>query len=79
MPFTSSKPDQPRALSELEAAQYIGMSRSFLAQSRMEGHRYNRTQAPSFIKIGRSVRYLREDLDQWLDNFYKLEHLGQVR
>ena len=71
--------NQQRALTELEAAQYISMSRSFLAQSRLEGNRYNRTNAPPFIKIGRSVRYLREDLDTWLDNFYKLEHLGQMR
>ncbi|MEH6651458.1 MAG: hypothetical protein V7707_15635 [Motiliproteus sp.] len=68
----------PRALTEIETANYIGMSRSFLAQSRMDGHRDGRTQAPPFIKIGRSVRYLREDLDYWLDSFYKLEHLGQA-
>lgn len=67
----------PRALTELEAAQYIGMSRSFLAQARMDGCRENRTPAPPFIKIGRSVRYLREDLDAWLNEFAKLEHLGQ--
>ena len=53
------------------------MSRSYLAQSRMDGNRDKRTPAPPFIKIGRSVRYLREDLDNWLDNFLKLEHLGQ--
>lgn len=69
---------QCRVLSELEAAKYIGMSRSFLAQSRMQGNRENRTPAPPFIKIGRSVRYLIDDLDLWLDNFMKLEHLGQV-
>lgn len=67
-----------RALSELEAAAYIGMSRSFLAQSRMDGLRDNRTPAPPFIKIGRSVRYLQEDLDNWLSQFQKLEHLGQA-
>jgi len=47
----------------------------------MDGNRDKRTPAPPFIKIGRSVRYLREDLDNWLDNwldnFLKLEHLGQ--
>ena len=68
---------QPKALTEIEASQYIRMSRSFLAQARMDGNRQNRTPAPPFIKIGRSVRYLREDLDRWLDNFMKLEHLGQ--
>ncbi|WP_028886763.1 helix-turn-helix transcriptional regulator [Teredinibacter turnerae] len=73
-----SNPVQPKALTEIEAARYIGMSRSFLAQARMEGKRENRTPAPPFIKIGRSVRYLRSDLDQWLDNFMKLDHLGQA-
>jgi len=76
MQHTGSVP-QARAVSELEAAKYIGMSRSYLAQSRMDGKRDNRTPAPPFIKIGRSVRYLREDLDSWLDSFYKLDHLGQ--
>ncbi|WP_196140628.1 AlpA family transcriptional regulator [Aliikangiella sp. G2MR2-5] len=67
-----------RAFSEAEASQYIGMSRSYLRQSRMEGHRESRTPAPPFIKIGRSVRYLIEDLDNWLNQFDKLEHIGML-
>jgi predicted DNA-binding transcriptional regulator AlpA len=66
-----------RALTEIETAAYIGMSRAYLRQARMEGKRGERTPAPPFIKIGRSVRYLREDLDQWLSNQQKLDHLGQ--
>jgi len=54
-------------LTDPEAAQYIGMSVSFLRQSRMDGVRTNRTQGPIYIKIGRAVRYVREDLDAWLD------------
>ena len=69
---------QSRALTEQDAAQYICMSRSFLRQSRMDGRRDTRTPAPPFIKIGRAVRYLREDLDQWLDEQQKLDHLGQM-
>ena len=69
-------PIHARALTEIEAATYIGMSRSFLAHSRMEGHRQNHTKAPKFIKIGRAVRYLRDDLDQWLNEHQRLEHLG---
>jgi predicted DNA-binding transcriptional regulator AlpA len=68
-----------RVLSEIETSQYIGMSRSFLRQARMEGHRDSRTPAPPFIKIGRSVRYLKEDLDNWLDSFFKQSHLCQER
>ena len=56
-------------LKEKEAAIYIGMSRSFLRQSRMTGLRKNRVFAPPFIKAGRAVRYLRVDLDAWLQKF----------
>jgi predicted DNA-binding transcriptional regulator AlpA len=66
-----------RALSEKEASQYICMSRSFLRQARMDGNRENRTPAPPFIKIGRAVRYLREDLDTWLESFVRRTHLYQ--
>ncbi|MGR5414117.1 helix-turn-helix transcriptional regulator [Vibrio astriarenae] len=66
-----------RAYTEKETATYIGMSRSFLRQSRMEGHRGNRTIAPPFIKIGTAVRYLKEDLDAWLDSHTKRNHLSQ--
>ncbi|MBA6231742.1 MULTISPECIES: DNA-binding protein [unclassified Colwellia] len=54
-----------------------GMSRSFLRQSRMEGNRENRTPDPPFIKIGRAVCYLKDDLDNWLDSFFRMQHLGQ--
>ncbi|MGF1749533.1 helix-turn-helix transcriptional regulator [Vibrio cionasavignyae] len=64
-----------RAYTEQETAEYIGMSRSFLRQSRMEGQRKNRTIAPPFIKIGRAVRYLKEDLDGWLESHRKLDSL----
>ena len=73
------QPFKSRVLSEIETSHYIVMSRSFLRQARMEGNRDNRTPAPPFIKIGRSVRYLREDLDNWLDSFSKLTNLiGEV-
>lgn len=50
------------------------MSRSYLRQSRMEGNRANSTPAPPFIKIGRSIRYLKEDPDKWLDEQPKYQH-----
>jgi len=56
-----------RGLSEAEAADYIGMSRSFLRQARMHGKRVNRTPGPPFTKIGRKVLYLKDDLDAWLE------------
>ena len=58
-----------RALIEPDAAEYIGMSVSFLRQSRMDGMRENRTPGPKWIKLRRSVRYLIEDLDAWLESY----------
>ena len=58
-----------RSMTESEAARYVRMSQSYLRQSRMDGDRENRTPGPPFLKIGRSVRYLVDDLDAWLEQF----------
>ena len=54
---------EQRTLTSAEAARYIGMSESWLRQTRMRGA----SDAPPHLKISRSVRYLREDLDDWLE------------
>ena len=51
-------------LTDREAARYICMSESWFRQSRVTGN----PDAPPFLKIGRSVRYLRSDLDIWLEH-----------
>jgi predicted DNA-binding transcriptional regulator AlpA len=48
-----------------EAARYIGMSDSWLRQSRMA----DRTDGPPFFRAGtRAIRYRRADLDRWLES-----------
>lgn len=64
-------------LTEKEASEYIGMSRSFLRQDRMNGHREKRTPGPVFMKFGRSIRYSKEDLDNWLNQHKVLRHTTQ--
>ncbi len=59
----------PSPFKDAEAAHYIGMSESWLRQSRMRGN----PDAPPYIKIGKSVRYLKADLDDWL---YRLRHVA---
>ena len=59
--------DQQRLIGEAECAEYIGMSRAFLRQSRMNGNREGRTPAPPWVQIGRTIRYDREDLDRWIE------------
>ena len=61
--------DSP-TLKDPEAAIYIGMSEAWLRQSRMRGN----PKAPPYVKIGRAVRYLKADLDAWLD---KLRHVDR--
>lgn len=59
----------PKALSERDAAKYLGISSISLRQGRCEGRRDNRMPPPPFLKIGRKILYLRDDLDQWLESF----------
>ncbi|MBM4185673.1 MAG: helix-turn-helix domain-containing protein [Gemmatimonadetes bacterium] len=44
-----------------EAAEYLSLSQSYLAQLRMTG------DGPPFRMFGRAVRYRREDIDAWTD------------
>ena len=60
------------AVTEKEAAIYIGMSVPYLRASRCHsnrhghGHGHGHAPAPPYIKAGRSIRYLISDLDHWL-------------
>ena len=58
---------RPRAIDTPAAAKYMGLSQEFLRQSRIYGDRDGRTPGPSFIRIGRKVMYLVDDLDRWLE------------
>ncbi len=53
-------------LTEREAARYLGLSRSFLAQSRMDGNREGHTPGPPYVRLGRAIRYALQDLDRWI-------------
>ncbi len=72
-------PQQKRGFKEEEASDYLGFSRSFLRQGRMTGELENKIPPPPFIKVGnRAIRYLKEDLDEWLDQFLKYQHTHQT-
>ena len=64
---TNNQVTPKRALTEKEAGHYIGQSHHTLRKARCEGQRANHTPTPPFIRLGRSIRYLREDLDFFLD------------
>ena len=59
---------QPATLTEKEAAIYLSVSPQFLRLSRHYGNRPGHAEGPPFIRLGggRSIRYMRADLDAWL-------------
>lgn len=57
--------DSP-VMKEQEVAEGLGISRSSLRQMRMNGPRKNKMPFLPYIKIGRSVRYLKTDIEKWL-------------
>ncbi len=62
---TTTRNDLTATMSEAEAARYLGLSRAYLRQSRMRRPK-RMIDAPSYIRAGRAIRYLRADLDHWL-------------
>jgi len=53
---------------EKEAANYIGVSVSYLQHDRCDGFVDGRTPGPDYLKIGKRVRYRKDDLDRWLES-----------
>jgi len=58
-PVMSDTPDT-ELLKPIKAARFINMSESFLAKARMKG------DGPTYLKLGRAVRYRKSDLVAWL-------------
>lgn len=55
-------------LTEEQAAEYIGMSRSFLSKDRMNGLRHGRKQGPEYVRLGvKSIRYPFIELKTWVE------------
>ena len=54
-----------------QAADYVGLSRASLVTRRWRG------TGPKFIKLGRRVIYLKEDLDTWLESHRDGEPLNR--
>ncbi len=55
-----------RYLTTQQAAEYMGVSASYLAKARCDGNRINHTPAPPYTKVGKLIRYDITDLDKWI-------------
>lgn len=51
----------PTLLTTAEAARYLGLATSTLNKWRVYGY------GPAFVKLGRAVRYRKDDLDRYLE------------
>lgn len=56
-----------RIFTTKEAAAYLGISYSYLRVIRMTGQIKDRLAPPPHIYIGHALRYVKEDLDRWID------------
>ena len=63
---------EPRLLSTAQAAEYTGLAKQTLHQKRVCGG------GPKFCKIGRSVRYRKEDLNTWIESFKTVSSLAEL-
>lgn len=52
--------DRPTLFITAEAAHYLGLATTTLNKWRIYGH------GPRFVKLGRAVRYRKDDLDRYL-------------
>ena len=63
----TKKEYSPNATTQ-QAAEFLSLSAQSLKQSRVSGELCG-VQAPKFLKMGRTVRYKKETLIQWLEQF----------
>lgn len=63
----SQPSNQQIAVNEVAAAEALGISTSALRKARMNGARSNRLPPPPYVKIGRRVVYLIDDLRAYLE------------
>lgn len=62
-----------RWLSPAEAANYTGISKSWMAKLRMHG------VGPAYAKLGKAVRYSVESLDAWMSEHARRSTLDPAR
>ncbi len=53
---------EKRLISRTEVEEHFGVSKRFLELAAMKG------EGPRFVRIGRTVRYRREDIEEWIES-----------
>jgi hypothetical protein len=63
----------PLLLDEKKAAEFMGVSLSYLRRGRSQGTTGHRTPTPPFVELGGRVYYRRADLEAWVDGLASRE------
>lgn len=58
--------NQTEYITEREAAAYLNVSMSYLQHKRCEGFLKTKRQGPPYYKIGKSIRYKKNELEEWM-------------
>lgn len=70
---------EKRLLTSIEAAEYLGISHSYLRQLRCEGQVGRRLSPPPHIRIGKvGIRYDIRDLEQWINEQPRYRTFAEV-
>ncbi|AXR07033.1 DNA-binding protein [Salinimonas sediminis] len=59
-------------LTDSEAAGFLGSTKAALRQSRYSGKLFG-VQAPPYLKLGHTVRYRQESLEDWLSSLSQFQ------
>ena len=59
---------EQRLFTEAETAAYMSVSRSYLRAARCYGNKPGKREAPPFVRLGRTIRYDKNMMDQWIDS-----------
>lgn len=62
-----SESNNPSLVTETEAAKALGMSAGTLKAARLHRLQSNPLRDLPHVKIGRSVRYRRDDIESWIN------------
>ena len=68
----------PEIYTTKSSAKFLDCAEQTLKQSRVTGKLFG-VPAPKFIKLGNSVRYKRETLQAWCDQFTEVSNTGETR
>jgi predicted DNA-binding transcriptional regulator AlpA len=63
-----SERETPSLVSELEAAKALGVAHGTLKAARLHRLESNPLRELPHVRIGRSVRYRRADIERWIEN-----------